>query len=180
MSSANRRRSPSRLGLVVVAALVISACGSADTDATAPAIGESAPSQAPTTTPPTSEASDTDEAEAGEPDEPGQDDTSAVELHPDVLDATATQTADGTWEFSATLSSPYDSPERYADAWRVVGPDGSELGIRVLTHDHASEQPFTRSLSGVVIGDDVDQVTIEGRDQVSGWGGQTVVIRLER
>ena len=86
----------------------------------------------------------------------------------------------GTWTFDATLSSPYDTPQRYADAWRVVGPDGTVFGIRELTHDHASEQPFTRSQTGIEIPEDVQTVTVEGRDQISGWGGATVEVNLSR
>lgn len=98
---------------------------------------------------------------------------------PDVVDATATLDADGTWTFAVTLSSPYDGPDRYADAWRVVAPDGTVLGERSLLHHHANEQPFTRSLSGVTIGTDVDTVTIEGRDQRYGYGGGTLTIDLD-
>lgn len=104
--------------------------------------------------------------------------TGAIVLHPDVVGATAVEAADGTWSFSVTLSSPYDTPERYADAWRVLGPDGTVYGIRELAHDHQNEQPFTRSLSGVEIPDDVSIVTIEGRDQVSRWGGATLEVSL--
>ncbi len=98
-------------------------------------------------------------------------------LYPDVVDATVERNGD-TFTFDVTISSPYDTPERYADAWRVVGPDGTVLGVRELLHDHQNEQPFTRSLSGVEIPDDVDTVTIEGRDQVNGWGGATVEVEL--
>jgi len=104
----------------------------------------------------------------------------AEELFPDVVSATAQLTDDGSWTFSATISSPYDSPDRYADAWRVVGPNGTVYGIRELAHDHASEQPFTRSQSGIAIPTDVVEVTVEGRDQLSGWGGQTTTISLSR
>lgn len=104
----------------------------------------------------------------------------AEELFPDVVGAAARQDGDGTWTVEATLSSPYDSPERYADAWRVIGPDGTVYGTRILTHDHASEQPFTRSQNGIAIPDDVDTVTVEGRDQVSGWGGETFQLELTR
>jgi hypothetical protein len=45
-----------------------------------------------------------------------------------------------------------------------------------LGHDHQSEQPFTRYLSGVTIPQGVHEVTIEGRDQISGWGGATVMV----
>ncbi len=93
---------------------------------------------------------------------------------PDVLDVQSDQAEDGSWTFSVTLSSPYDTPEHYADAWRVAGPDGTELGFRLLTHDHANEQPFTRSQSGIVIPEGVETVTVEGRDRINGWGGDTI------
>ncbi len=99
-------------------------------------------------------------------------------LFPDVVAATAEQAADGTWRFDVTLSSPYDTPERYADAWRILGPDGTEYGLRVLAHDHQNEQPFTRSLGGVELPADVDVVTVEGRDQLNGWGGERFELEL--
>ncbi len=100
---------------------------------------------------------------------------------PDVIGAEATfDAADGTWSFAVTISSPYDSPDRYADGWRVIGPDGTVYGTHTLLHDHAGEQPFTRTQRGVEIPADVDQVTIEGRDRVHGFGGGTVVVALAR
>ncbi len=102
------------------------------------------------------------------------------DLYPDIVAAEASRDPDGSWRFDVTVSSPYDTPERYADAWRVLAPDGTELGVRELLHDHANEQPFTRSLSGVDIPDDVETVTVQGRDQVNGWGGQTVDVALPR
>ena len=78
-----------------------------------------------------------------------------------------------------TLLSEYDSPARYADAWRVLDGDDNELGIRVLAHDHASEQPFTRSTS-VEIPSEINLVFIEGRDQVNGWNGERFELILER
>jgi N-acetylmuramoyl-L-alanine amidase len=98
-------------------------------------------------------------------------------LYPDVVDATVTG-GGGSYTFEVTVSSPYDSPERYADAWRIIGDDGVAYGVRELTHDHADEQPFTRSLAGVGIPDTVEQVTIQGHDLVYGWGGETFVVTL--
>ena len=74
------------------------------------------------------------------------------------------------------MCSAYDTPERYADAWRVKGPDGAVLGVRELLHDHAGEQPFTRSLDGIEIPDGVQTVVVEGRDLANGWGGGTVEV----
>jgi hypothetical protein len=46
-----------------------------------------------------------------------------------------------------------------------VGPDGSVYGEHTtLAHDHANEQPFTRTQSGVEVPNEVDQVTVEERD----------------
>lgn len=98
---------------------------------------------------------------------------------PDVVAAEATRAADGTWSFLVTVSSPYDSPARYADGWKIVGLDGTVYGEQTLTHDHASEQPFVRRQSGVVIPDDVDEVTVVGRDSANGYGGDTLTIPLE-
>jgi hypothetical protein len=97
---------------------------------------------------------------------------------PDVVDVKVTPNPDGTFKFDVTISSPYDSPEQYADAWRVIGANGTEFGIRELLHDHAGEQPFTRSLDRLEIPADVLEVTVEGRDLVNGWGGLTMTIQL--
>ena len=120
------------------------------------------------------------QASAEQVDESREPATRGDGLFPDVVGAGATQSGDGTWTFDVTLSSPYDSPERYADAWRVVGPDGTVYGERILAHDHANEQPFTRSQSGIVIPAGVQTVLIEGRDQVNGWGGGTFSFTLTR
>jgi hypothetical protein len=113
-------------------------------------------------------------------------DTSAVgatdaERFPDVTGVVAAfDDGSRTWTFEVTMSSPYDTPERYADGWRVMGPDGTVYGAHTLTHDHANEQPFTRRQSGVVIPDDVTEVTVEGRDLANGYGGSVVVVSLDR
>jgi len=98
-------------------------------------------------------------------------------LYPDVIEASVTG-GPASRSFTVTMGSPYDSAERYADAFRIVGDDGRVYGIRELIHDHTTEQPFTRSLGGVVIPGSVQTVTIEGRDLVYGWGGGTVELVL--
>lgn len=108
----------------------------------------------------------------------GVDTTPVVREFPDVVEVDVHQEPDGTYRFDVTINSPYDSPERYADAWRVKSPDGTVYGVRELLHDHAAEQPFTRSLSGVEIPEDVDTVVVEGRDLQYGWGGKTVEVDL--
>ena len=94
---------------------------------------------------------------------------------PDVVGAVLRNDGD-TWSLDVTMSSEYDSPERYADGWRVLDPDGNELGTMELMHDHAGEQPFTRSQTGLEIPDGVETITIEGHDLANGYGGATLEI----
>lgn len=106
------------------------------------------------------------------------DTTSELQRYPDVVEVEVSETSENVYKFDVTISSPYDTPERYADAWRVKGEDGAVFGVRELLHDHASEQPFTRSLSDVSIPEGTAKVIIEGRDLQHGWGGETVTIDL--
>lgn len=154
--------------MTLAVCVLLGACGSATSS--------DADAAAPTTTTSTTTTTTT------EPPEPAStvtpDDADDSDTFPSVIGATAAPDGDGTWRFDVTISSPYDSPERYADAWRVLGPDGAEYGIRILTHDHASEQPFTRSQSGIAIPESVEIVTIQGRDLANGWGGDTYELTL--
>ena len=95
---------------------------------------------------------------------------------PDVQEVEVTADGDGTYTLDVTMSSPYDSPERYADGWRVLTSDGDVLGEYELTHDHAAEQPFTRTQTGLEIPEEVETVTVEGRDTDNGYGGGTVEV----
>ena len=96
---------------------------------------------------------------------------------PEVLEATAELLKDNTWLIAVTLSSTYDTPQRYADAWRVLNEQDTELGIRILGHDHASEQPFTRSKK-IQLPDGISTIFIEARDQANGWSGQRFEVIL--
>ena len=102
----------------------------------------------------------------------------AEQRHPDVIDVSVSAAGDDRFTFRVTVSSPYDTPQRYADAFRVMTDEGDTLGVRELLHDHASEQPFTRSLSGVTIAPDITRVVVQGRDQTYGYGGQTMTVSL--
>lgn len=97
----------------------------------------------------------------------------------DVVAAEIVRTGDA-WRVSATVRHADEGWEHYADAWRVLGPDGAVLGLRTLHHPHVAEQPFTRSLGGVVIPEGVEAVEVEARDSVHGWGGARVRIAVPR
>ena len=137
---------------VLAAGLTLTGCSSSDDAQPLASVAETAPD--------------------GEPDQ--------GDRFPEIVDVEATRDdSTDTWTFAVTVSSPYDTPERYADGWRVLGPDGTVFDVHELAHDHAAEQPFTRTQTGVVIPDDVEEVTIEGRDLVNGFGGTTLTVDLD-
>jgi hypothetical protein len=45
---------------------------------------------------------------------------------------------------------------------------------------HENEQPFTRSLTGVAIPEDVAEVTIRAHDNVDGYGGREALVAIPR
>lgn len=164
-----------RVVAATLAATLLVACGGSETQTEPDAAQSSASTPTPIEEPTVSSEPDVEPSTA----EPANDTVSPTALYPDVVDVSVTATGDRVFTFATTLSSPYDSPERYADAWRITSTDGSVVyGIRELAHDHAGEQPFTRSVSGVAIPAEVDEVLVEGRDQVSGWGGATMVVAV--
>ncbi|MFO8076930.1 MAG: hypothetical protein R6T85_12515 [Egibacteraceae bacterium] len=104
----------------------------------------------------------------------------SAQRFPDVIDAELTATGDGDYEIAVTISSPYDTPERYADGWRVLTADGEVLAEHDLAHDHAGEQPFTRTRGPFAIPGGVDEVIVEGRDLEHGYGGETTTVEVAR
>ena len=100
----------------------------------------------------------------------------ADDRFPDVIGVQLVSRGDRVYDVVVSISSPYDSPERYADGWRVLDQEGNELGTHTLMHDHASEQPFTRTQPGLEIPAEVTRITVEGRDLANGYGGGTLWI----
>ena len=84
------------------------------------------------------------------------------------------------YRFEVTVFHDDAGWEHYADRWDVVAPDGEVFGSRTLRHPHVYEQPFTRSLSGVKIPEEIHQVTIRACCSVHGVGGKVVTVDLPR
>lgn len=95
-----------------------------------------------------------------------------------VVEAASASRSGSGWTFDVTLSHPDTGWEHYADGWRVLDMEGNELGLRVLTHPHVREQPFTRSLSSVQIPDGIAQVQIQARCQRDGWAPDLYLLTL--
>ena len=102
----------------------------------------------------------------------------AVAGEADVVDVTATEQSDGVYRFDVTVAHGDTGWDHYADRWEVLAPDGTLLGTRTLLHPHENEQPFTRSLTGVVVPPGVDTVTVRAHDSVHGFGGAEMTIPL--
>jgi len=96
----------------------------------------------------------------------------------DVVRAEAQRQADGTFRFQVTVRHADTGWEHYANRWEVLGPDGRVLGTRTLYHPHVDEQPFTRSLSGVAIPEEVTRVRLRAGDSVHGNGGEELEVEL--
>ena len=96
-----------------------------------------------------------------------------------VIEAVDARASGNTWNFSVTLSHGDTGWDDYADGWRVVSEDGTELGLRVLYHPHVEEQPFTRSLGGVAIPEGMDTVYVEARTNTDGWGAARFPVSLK-
>jgi len=105
----------------------------------------------------------------------------------DVAHVRAVQGADGLWTFHVTVSHPDTGWDDYADGWDVVTPDGTVLKpdpaspfTRLLLHPHETEQPFTRSQSGIEIPEGMTRVIVRAHDLVDGFGGDEVEVDQTR
>ncbi len=98
----------------------------------------------------------------------------------DVVAVEAAREDPGTWRFDVTVAHGDEGWDHYADKWEVLAPDGRVLGARVLLHPHVGEQPFTRSLGGVAIPEDIDRVILRAHDSVHGLGGVEITVELTR
>ena len=86
----------------------------------------------------------------------------------------------GSWSATVTLEHGDTGWDHYADAWRVVGEDGTVYGTRTLYHPHVTEQPFTRSLSGIAIPKATTRVFVEAHDKIHGWSPQRLEMDLSK
>lgn len=82
------------------------------------------------------------------------------------------------WMFEVSVRHPDVGWDHYADAWEVLDLDGKRLGYRKLLHPHVNEQPFTRSLRGVMVPDGIRVVIIRARCTQHGWSGKAVRVEL--
>ncbi|WP_025273208.1 hypothetical protein [Haloglycomyces albus] len=99
--------------------------------------------------------------------------------YPEIVDAVA-ERSHGRFTVTVTVSSPYDSSERWADAVRVLDSEHEPLHVHEFDHPHPTEQPFTRSIPDVGIPIDVTEIHLQARDSSNGWSPTTFDIDLDQ
>jgi hypothetical protein len=106
--------------------------------------------------------------------------TAAYAGEADVIEVKVRRIAGDTYNFDVTVRHADEGWKHYANKWDVMAPDGTVVGTRILAHPHVDEQPFTRSLAGVKIPGNIDEVTVRAHDLVHGYGGKTVTVTVLR
>ena len=96
----------------------------------------------------------------------------------DVVQVKVVISGERTYRFDVTVLHGDTGWDHYADQWEIVAPDGKILGTRKLLHPHVNEQPFTRSLSGVRIPNNIQQVSVRAHDSVHVFGGKVMTLDL--
>ncbi len=104
--------------------------------------------------------------------------SSAFAGEADVLHVKVSRSTDTTYIFDATVEHADTGWDHYADKWEILDEKGVILGTRILHHPHVNEQPFTRSLTGVEIPENIEKVTIRAHDSVHEYGGRVVSVDL--
>lgn len=104
--------------------------------------------------------------------------SAALAEGPEVTDV-AVSKAGMVWNVSVTLRHDDSGWDHYADGWEVLDAQGQRLGYRKLLHPHVEEQPFTRSLSGVVIPDGTREIFIRTRCSQHGWDSALTRVELK-
>ena len=106
--------------------------------------------------------------------------TAALADGADVLKVRAKDEGNGFWRFDVKVRHADEGWEHYAERWEVLSPEERVLGTRVLLHPHVYEQPFTRSLGGVFIPEDISEVIVKASCSVDGYTGAELGVTLER
>lgn len=104
----------------------------------------------------------------------------AAAADPARIEAVEAHQRDDGWVISVTLLHTDTGWEDYADGWRVELPDGTVLAQRALERPHVTEQPFTRSKTGIAIPEGAETVHIRARTVTEGWDTISVPLKLPR
>ncbi|MEO1139379.1 MAG: hypothetical protein AAFW87_07975 [Pseudomonadota bacterium] len=104
--------------------------------------------------------------------------TPALPGDPQVIDVTVEKVG-MVWNIHVTILHEDTGWDHFADGWEVLDAAGNRLAYRELMHPHVDEQPFTRSISGVVIPDGTREIFVRPRCSEVGWSSQTKRVELK-
>jgi hypothetical protein len=82
--------------------------------------------------------------------------------------AVTTTGSAGAYTFDVTIASNDTGCDHYVDWWEVVDENGALVYRRILLHDHADEQPFTRDGGPAKVRPD-QVVTVRAHVNTSGY-----------
>lgn len=86
---------------------------------------------------------------------------------------------DGMWDVHVEVRHNDEGWNHYANVWQIVDSDtGEVVGERNLAHPHETEQPFTRSLTGLVIPETVRNIKIRARCNLHDYGGREISFEI--
>ena len=77
-----------------------------------------------------------------------------------IIKASAELTSAKKFNISVTVEHADEGWDHFANAWRVFSTEGELIGERALHHPHVKEQPFTRTLLGLEVPSDLNEVVI--------------------
>jgi hypothetical protein len=103
----------------------------------------------------------------------------AIADGPVVEDVQMEKTGMG-WRVSVTLSHDDTGWDHFADSWRIEDAEGKVIAVRKLMHPHVDEQPFTRSLSSVVLPDGTREIFVRAHCSKGGWHDETTKVKIAR
>ncbi len=84
------------------------------------------------------------------------------------------------WRVSVTLSHADTGWDHFADSWRIEDAEGKVIAVRKLMHPHVEEQPFTRSLSSVMLPDGTREIYVRAHCSKGGWHDETTKVKIAR
>ncbi|QGX99922.1 hypothetical protein EI983_17270 [Roseovarius faecimaris] len=103
--------------------------------------------------------------------------TPALSGAPEIVSAKVEKSG-MSWRVEVTLKHEDTGWDHYADGWDVLDATGKVLGHRELLHPHVDEQPFTRSLSNLMLPDGTREVFIRAHCSVKGWSDDVYRVEL--
>lgn len=96
----------------------------------------------------------------------------------DVVNVEVSKSGMNSFDFNVTVLHEDTGWKHYANKWEILDKSGTVIGTRILYHPHVSEQPFTRSLSGIEIPKNVNTVIVRAHDLIHNYGGKVITVEL--